>query len=170
MVYGPVSSVTNDTSNNSQISSIPSMNNNQISAMLTSGNIDPKFAVMLINQMTANNVNSILFGDNEQGESSDYLGSDIFGSTTNDNDFTNLGITSLSSNILSQSNSLQGGPTQFEMSIYSTLIGKTVTAKNPSTNSEISGKVTGVQNQSGKVILDIGGTMVPVENLTKIKG
>jgi hypothetical protein len=113
--------------------------------------------------MTSNNVNSILFGNDQQAASSDYLGTDMFNTTS-----------ALSPNFIGGGTQDIFGQTslvspQYEMSVYSSLIGKTITALNPETGQQITDKVTGVLLQNGKVVLDVNGVIIPTENLLKIK-
>jgi len=161
MVVNPVFPVSSGKSRTNSIPTLPSdfSNNNQLYALLASGNVDPKFAVMLINQITDNNVNSIMFGSDQEQANANVLGNDLFGAGTDGDLSSTLGI----------SNPISSQPSQFELSVYSTLIGKTVTALNPQTNVELSGKVSSVQLQNGNVMLDVDGTLVPSQNLKKIK-
>jgi len=169
MVYGPISAVTNNKQGNIDTSQSASLNNSQISALLTSGNVDPKFATVLMNQMTTNNINSILFSDDNESSSSDFLGADLLGNTSSNNDSLSstfgMSGTSGTNNI----GSLQGVPMEFQMTVYSTLIGKSVTAVDPSTNTQVTGAVKSVQLQNGQVMIDINGTIIPAQNLLKIK-
>ena len=163
MADSSISPVTSNNTNFDPLTAVSSLNNTQIAASLTSGNIDPKFAVMLLNQMTSNNVNSILFGNDQQAASSDYLGTDMFNTTS-----------ALSPNFIGGGTQDIFGQTslvspQYEMSVYSSLIGKTITALNPETGQQITDKVTGVLLQNGKVVLDVNGVIIPTENLLKIK-
>jgi hypothetical protein len=136
-------------------------NNNQITSMLLNGNIDPKFARMLLSQMYNNNVNTILFGSEDTTGSSSSGSIDIFDtqSTASSSNFNSLG---------EAANFTSVSP-QYQMSVYSSLIGKTVTATKPLTNEQITGKVTSVQLQNGQVVLNVEGTLVPTGNLLKIQ-
>jgi len=150
-----VSSVTNGKSDASQISS---MNNNQIFTQLINSKDNPKLATLLLNQMTTNNVNSILFGnENNTTSSTDNIDFGVSGSTgtTNVNDM--FGTSAFSS-----------VSPQFELSVYSSLIGKIVTATDPSSGKEITGNVKSVLLENGKVMLDVNGVKVPPENLSRI--
>lgn len=141
------------------------LNNNQITAALVSGKMDPKFATILLNQMNSNNVDSILFGDqtNDQTTGTDMFGMQgmIPGNLQGTNTMNNTDVFGASS--------FSNFNPQFEMSIYSTLIGKTVTAVNPLTGKEITEKVTSVKVQNGKVSLDLNGVTVPTENLIRVQ-
>ncbi len=153
----PVSGSNNTSIDQSQLSS---MNNDQITSMLVGGNLDPKFAVMLLNQMSSNNVNSILFGNETDTSGIDFgvgslTPSNIPG-TTNINDTFGA---SAFSNVTPQ----------FQLSVYSSLIGKTVTAVNPSSGKNITDKVTSVLLQNGKAMLNLNGVIVPPENILGIK-
>lgn len=141
-------------------SQLSSMNNDQITSMLVGGNLDPKFAVMLLNQMSTNNVNSILFGNETETSGIDFgveslTPSNIPGATNINNTFG----ASAFSNVTPQ----------FELSVYSSLIGKTVTAVEPSSGKRVTDKVTSVLLQNGKVMLNVNGVIVPPENLLGIK-
>jgi hypothetical protein len=111
--------------------------------------------------MYNNNVNSILFGNEDTSGSSSTGNIDIFGTqaTSSQSNF----------NVLGQNTNFTDINPQFQMSVYSSLIGKTVTAKVPSTNGQITGKVTSVQLQNGQVTLNVDGTLVPTSNLIKIQ-
>jgi hypothetical protein len=152
--------------NNARIdaSQVSAMNNNQITSMLVGGNIDPKFATMLISQMTTNNVNSILFGNETNNQDSTNAGIDfgVSGLTP-----TNVPGTTNINDVFGASAFSNVSP-QFELSVYSSLIGKTVTATDPSSGKQITDKVKSVVLQNGKVMLDVNGVIVPPENLSKI--
>ena len=156
-----VSSVNNGRMDASQVSS---MNNNQITSMLVGGNIDPKFATMLIGQMTTNNVNSILFGNETSNQDSTNAGID-FG--VSDLTPTNVPGTTNINDVFGASAFSNVSP-QFELSVYSSLIGKTVTAINPATGKEITDKVKSVVLQNGQVMLDVNGVTVPPANIVRI--
>lgn len=166
MAIDPISSISNNTSGIDPAQA-SAMNNNQITAMLTSGKIDPKFATMLLNQMASNNVNSILFGNESSDGTSGTSDNDIFG-------MQNLvpnnlqGASSKTGNIFGESSFGNVSP-QFQMSVYSSLIGKTVTATDPATRKEIVGEVRSALLQGGKVVLNINGTIVPTENIVQIQ-
>jgi hypothetical protein len=163
MASEQISAISGSGSGNLDPTQANSFNNNEITSMLVKGNLDPKFATMLLNQMTSNNVNSILFGSESNNETSSTAFMD-FGlqGVSSSNTATNV------NDILGVSSNNYVTP-QFEMSVYSSLIGKTVTAINPSTGKEITDKVSSVQLQNGSVMLNINGVMVPPQNITKIK-
>lgn len=140
-----------------------SLNNNQITAMLLNKNIDPKFATILLNQMAANSMDSILFGSENEQQNADIFGSQ--GLTPN-----NLqGTTTLNNTDIFGATAFGSVSPQYEMSVYSALIGKTVMATDPLNGEQISGKVTSVQYQNGKVMLEVNGKFIPTENMTGIK-
>jgi hypothetical protein len=162
----PISGVSSST-NSTDISTAASMNNNQIMAALMNGNIDNKFANLLISQMASNNADSILFGD--QSSSSSGSSFDPFGSSDPFSSDTSNGNAITSQSILNNSSSSGYITPQFEMSVYSSLIGKTVTALDPSTGKQITNKVASVTVQNGKTVLMVGTTIIPPENLLKIQ-
>ncbi len=141
--------------------------NNSITSQLMAGNLDPKFASMLVSQMYNNNVNSILFGNEDTSGSSSTGNIDIFG--------TQAMSSQSNFNVLGQNTNFTGIDPQFQMSVYSSLIGKTVTATVPSTSQQITGKVLNVQLQNGQPTLNIipngktTGTLVPTTNIVKIQ-
>jgi len=135
--------------------------NSQMTALLMSGNLDPKFASLLVSQIYNNNVNSILFGNEDNSGQSDTGNIDIFNTSATQSQ-SNF-------NVLGQNTNFTGINPQFQMSVYSSLIGKTVTATAPSTNNPITGKVLSVQLQNGQVALNINGTLVPTSNIVKIQ-
>ena len=156
-------SVSSVNSGNLDPSKISGLNNDQITSALVSGNIDPKFATMLINQMTTNNVNSILFG-NETNNGTSSNGTDFGVSTSAPSNIP--GTTNI--NDMFGASAFSNVSPQFELSVYSSLIGKTVSAIDPSSGKEITDKVKSVVLQNGKVMLDINGVIVPPENLSRI--
>ncbi|MFH1710276.1 MAG: hypothetical protein ABH860_04300 [bacterium] len=155
MAYGSV----NPVSSSSNTAQIFSMNNNEIITQLLNSQDNPKFATVLLNQITSNNMNSILFGtENDTTSSSSNIDFGVSGltGTTNINDVFGA---SAFSNI----------SPQFELSVYSSLIGRTVTAKDPSSGKDITGQVKSVLLESGKAMLDIDGVTVPTENLSRVQ-
>jgi hypothetical protein len=158
-----VNPVSGNNSTSFDPSQLSSLDNNQITTLLVNGSLDPKFAVMLMNQMSTNNVDSILFGNqtgNDQSSNIDFGVSNLtpnnIPGTTNVNDTFGA---SAFSNVTPQ----------FQLSVYSSLIGKNVTAVDPLSGKQISGKVSGVQLQNGQVILNLSGTLVPTGNVVKIQ-
>jgi hypothetical protein len=163
MANESISAISGSGSGNLDPTQATTYNNDTITSMLVNGNLDPKFATMLLNQMTSNNVNSILFGSESNNETSSTAFMDFgLDSTSSSNTSSNV------NDILGVSSNTYVTP-QFQMSVYSSLIGKTVTAINPSTGKEITDKVTSVQMQNGSVMININGIIVPPANLTKIK-
>ena len=158
-----INSVSSVNSGNYDPSQISGLNNDQITTALVSGNIDPKFATMLINQMTTNNVNSILFGNETNNETSNN-GIDFGVSTSTPSNIP--GTTNI--NDVFGASAFSNVSPQFELSVYSSLIGKTVTAIDPSTGKEITDKVKSVVLQNGQVMLDLNGVIVPPANLIRI--
>jgi len=158
-----INSVSSVNSGNYDPSQISGLNNDQITTALVSGNIDPKFATMLINQMTTNNVNSILFGNETNNETSNN-GIDFGVSTSTPSNIP--GTTNI--NDMFGASAFSNVSPQFELSVYSSLIGKTVTATDPSTGKQVTDKVKSVVLQNGKVMLDVNGVIVPPENLSRI--
>jgi len=152
--------------NNGRIdaSQISALNNNRITSMLVGGNVDPKFATMLISQMTTNNVNSILFGNETNNQDSTNAGIDfgVSGLTP-----TNVPGTTNINDVFGASAFSNVSP-QFELSVYSSLIGKTVTAIDPSTGKQITDKVKSVLIENSQVMLDLNGITVPPANLVRI--
>jgi len=161
MSSGSISPISSSMAGNVNFNQNTFSDNGQISSMLTNGNIDPRFAQMLIAQMTANNVNNILFGSEDTNGTAGSGDLDVFGTqaTGSQNNFDAFGV----------SNGYTGVSSQFEMSVYSSLIGKTVTATDPSSGKQVTGKVTSVQTQNGNVAINVGGTIVTPENLLKIQ-
>jgi len=159
MASGSVNPVSSSNASNIYASQLFSMNNNQIVTQLMNSQDNPKFALALLNQMTTNNVDSILFGNDTTSSSSniDFGISGVTGTTTNVND--TYGAASAFSNV----------SPQFELSVYSSLIGKTVTAIDPSSGKEITDQVKSVLLQNGKAMLDVNGVVVPPENILKIQ-
>lgn len=161
MVNGPISAISSSTAAKVNFNQNTFSDNNQIASTLTAGNVDPKFAKMLLQQMASNSVNTILFGNQDTTGASDSGDLDVFGTQSTG--------TQSNSDILGQTSAFSGVSPQFEMSVYSSLIGKTVTAKNPLSSEQITGKVLNVQLQNNKAVLNINGTLVPTENLLKVQ-
>jgi len=158
-----ISPISGNSSTNSDASVVGALNNNQITSMLANGSIDPKFATLLLNQMTTNNVNSILFGSGTGNTTSTdssfdpFTGMSELGNGSNTNDM--FGISSMNSSVTPQ----------FEMSVYSSLIGRTIRATLPVSNQQIEGKVTGMSLQNGQAMLEVNGKLIPIGNLLSIK-
>ncbi len=155
-----VQSITNSSATGLDISQASSMTNNQITAALMNGNIDSKFASVLLNQMTANNVNSILLGDQDNTGASSKFDPFAGQSITDNVDSTDMFGSAASSSFVTP---------QFEMSVYSSLIGKKVTATDPSSGKQITDTVASVSVENGKAVLQVGKYSIPPENLIKIQ-
>jgi len=158
MAYGPVNPISSsDINNTTSASQVFSQNNNNLITQLMSSQSNPKLATVLLNQITDNNVNSILFGNDTTSSTANIdFGVSGYTGTTNINDIYGA---STGNNVSSQ----------FELSVYSSLIGKTVTAIDPSSGKNITGQVKSVLLQNGKAMLDVNGVTVPPENISKIQ-
>ena len=162
MASDAISAISSSNASSANLTQNPLGDNSQITSMLMSGNIDPKFAKMLLSQMYNNNVNTILFGNEDTTGSSSTGNIDIFSSQTS--------ASSSNFNALGQTANNTGISPQYEMSVYSSLIGKTITATKPLSNGQqITGKVSSVQLQNGQVVLNVEGTLVPTANILKIQ-
>jgi hypothetical protein len=161
MADNAVTPISSSSIGNADLTQNSLSDNNSLTSQLVSGNLDPKFASMLVTQMFNNNVNSILFGNEDTSGSSSTGNIDIFG--------TQAMSSQSNFNVLGQNSNFTDINPQFQMSVYSSLIGKTVTAKVPSTGEQITGKVSNVQLQNGQVVLNINDTLVPTSNLVKIQ-
>jgi len=113
--------------------------------------------------MTTNNVNSILFGNETNNETSNN-GIDFGVSTSTPSNIP--GTTNI--NDVFGASAFSNISPQFELSVYSSLVGKTVTAIDPSSGKEITDEVKSVVLQNGKVMLDLNGVTVPPANLVRI--
>jgi len=162
MAVDPVSTISGSSGTIDPTSAL-ALNNNQISALLVSGNLDPKFATLLLSQMSTNNTNSILFGGAQEGETADIFGMQ---GLVPDN---LLGTTSTSNTDIFGGGAFNNTSPQFELSVYSSLIGKTAKATNPMTGLQIEGVVKSVSLQNGVVMLEINGINIPTANLLSIK-
>jgi hypothetical protein len=165
MATNPISAISSSSTTTNNINNVDLQqntlsDNSQLTAMLMSGNIDPKFASLLLSQMYNNNVNTILFGSEDTTGSSSTGNIDIFDSAA---------APSSNFNVLGQTADNSGISPQYQMSVYSSLIGKTITATQPLTNGQITGKVTAIQLQNGQVMLNVSGTLVPTTNILKIQ-
>lgn len=117
------------------------------------------FSRILLEQMSSPNLDT-LFGNTQETNNSIFgagnLTSQFFGTSSTNN---------LLSNLLGQN--LSGG---LEMSIWSNLIGKTVTVVNSDTQAYVSGKVESITLQNGEPMLVLdNGTAVSPNNLVEIK-
>ena len=155
--------------NNFDPAQVASLNNNQITSLLVSGNLDPKFIKLLLSQMSDNNVNSILFGNENAQETSGNTGFDALGATglvpsniPTSNDISNSG------NVLG-SGSFTSITPQVELSVFSQLVGKTVSVSNPVTGKKTTDKVTSVFMQNGQIMLNVNGVVVPTTDLISVQ-
>ncbi len=122
--------------------------------------VDPQlFQLYLTSSMS--NLDSILFGDNNNNNQEDSL----FGSANPLASYPYANTqTAQSSSIFPSSYSM------FEQMINRAgLIGKTVDARDPNSSGIMSGKVTGVTTESGQLQIIVNGTTIPPENLVSIK-
>jgi len=120
------------------------------------------FALMLAQNLT-NNID-ILFGDETTSNNS------IFGSSTNFGSGSSNAFSSAFGTDFSglPTSGITGVSPAMEMITRSNLIGKTVEAINPSTGQKFSGKVESVSVEGGILLINVGGTPVPPENLIKV--
>jgi hypothetical protein len=167
MASSSVSPVNGNT--NFDASQVAAMSNNQITSLLVSGNLDPKFVNLLLSQMSNNNVSSILFG-NEDTTGGSSTGFDAFGAAglvpnnlPSDSSFG--GTDALSG---SSANTSSVSP-QFQLSVYSQLIGKTVTVVNPLNQQRVTDKVTSVELQNQQVVINVNGLIVSPSALVTIQ-
>jgi hypothetical protein len=161
--YSSIVPVSTKTTTAYDASQVASMTNSQISSKLMNGSLDPKFASLLMNQMTTNSINNILFGNEEDTSGSSALGStsDIFGG---------VGQSSTSSDIystMSQTGNYSSVSPQYQMSVYSSLIGKTVTGAETSGTS-ITGVVKSVYLDNNVVMLQLEKKSILATSLTSI--
>jgi hypothetical protein len=164
MGYNAILPVSNKTTSAYDASQIASMTNSQISSSLMKGNIDPKFAGLLMNQMTTNNINTILFGNEEDSSGSSALGatSDIFGGVAQSNTSSDIYST------MSQTGNYSNVSPQYQMSVYSSLIGKTVTVADPTGSTALTGTVKSVSLKNNEIMLQVNDKLVAAANLTSI--
>ena len=167
MTSSSVSSV-NSSVSNFDAAQVGSMSNDQITSLLVSGNLQPQFVTLLMNQMADNNLNSILFGS--QDTSGSGAGFDELGASglVPSNVPTSSSMNG-SDVFAASSTGLTGITPQMELSVYSQLIGKTVTAVNPLDQKKITDKVTSVQMQNGQVVLNLNGVLVATANVVSIQ-
>ena len=120
--------------------------------------ISPDFARLLMAQMSMPDLSSLFSTSGEEKTSPFGTTSDIF---------STLG--GSTSALTGASNLWSGLSPQMELSIWSNLIGKTIEALEVRTGEKIEGKVKSVLLQNGVVYLDVDGTLIPPQNLTKVK-
>ncbi|KAF0133323.1 MAG: hypothetical protein FD145_1341 [Candidatus Saganbacteria bacterium] len=129
---------------------------------------DPNsFALMLAQNM---NDFDILFGDEEKKDSSTFGSSSLFSSSPSSVSpyFGGLTGVDIPSDIGGQNTFFTGVSPAYEMIARSNLIGKTVEAVNPSTGQKFSGKVESVSVDGGILLINVGGTLLPPENLVSV--
>jgi hypothetical protein len=136
-----------------------------------SANTDPNsFALMLAQNM---NPFDILFGDENSSNSSSILGQQSFFNTFPNTSSSLTGGNSSGINFPSDlggvATGFNGVSAQYEMIARSNLIGKTVEAVEPGTHKTFTGKVEGVSVAGGILLINVGGTDVPPENLINVK-
>lgn len=164
MAYNAILPVNNNTKSSYDVSQVAALNNSQIASTLMNGTSDPRFAALLMNQMTTNSINNILFGNEEDTSGSSALGatSDIFGGVGQSNTSSDIYST------MSQTGNYSNISPQYQMSVYSSLIGKTVTASETSGSASITGVVKSVFLNNNAVMLQLEEKAVPANNLTSI--
>jgi hypothetical protein len=122
------------------------------------------FQILL--QQNMNNMMSSfnpLFNNEEENSSSSF-----FGSASNFLPSSNLNNgTDLFGQVTGQSSNTTNSPI-LEMIARSNLIGKTVEAVDPQTGSVITGKVQSVTYEGSLLLFDVGGKLIPPENLRKV--
>ena len=125
------------------------------------------FALML-----AQNLNSsfdVLFGDEESKNSAVFGDTNIFGaSSSNASSYLGDFGVNYMSDLGGQTSGITGVSPALEMIARSNLIGKNVEAVNPATGKQFSGKVESVDVEGGVLLINVGGTSVPPENLVKV--
>jgi hypothetical protein len=119
------------------------------------------FALLLAQNMSAFD---ILFGDENTSNNS------IFGESSNFGSTSSIYQSSAFGNAFSGAANMDitGVSPALEMIARSNLIGKTVEAVNPTTGKQFSGKVESVSVEGGILLINVGGTPVPPENLIKV--
>lgn len=158
-----ISGVTTNTPSSFDPTQISGLTNSQITALLMNQSINPSFATLLLNQISVNNVDTILFGDNSGASGND--GIDLTGEIPSNL----LGTSSLNlQDSLSAGNASSITP-QYEISVYSSLVGKTVVVLNPLSGAQEQGKVTSVDVKNGQAVLNLSGKLYPVANLISVK-
>ncbi len=163
MASSSVSPINN--SSNVDAAQLASLNNNQITSLLVSGNLDPKFVNLLMSQMSENDVNSILFGNDSSSTGFDELGASGLVPSNIPTSSSLAG-----SDVFAASSPTTSNVTpQFELSVFSQLIGKTVTVVDPQSQKRITSKVASVQLLNGQIVLSVNGILVPTSNIVSIQ-
>ncbi|MBU0572890.1 MAG: hypothetical protein KKH83_00200 [Candidatus Margulisbacteria bacterium] len=105
----------------------------------------------------------ILFGNDEDSKNS------IFGTSSDYSSlFGGAGTFNIPTDILGQGTVSSTTSTTLELIDRAALIGKTVTAVDPTTRKEFTGTVNSVSVESGMVLIKVGDIKVPSENLVTI--
>lgn len=131
---------------------------------------DPSFLKLYMAQLDQQSFDT-LFGD--EGLNNSIFGSDssnVFAtspSSTSDL-FGGTGSANLPSDIAGGNLSQIGGSQYLEMVAKSNLIGKTVSAVDPATKQQFTGKVESVSLDNGVLLLTVGGKKVPIESILSI--
>jgi len=138
-------------------------NNKGSSASSSSSNAD---MFRLLMQQNMNNMMSSfnpLFSNEEEDSSSSFFGS--AGNFLPSSDL-NTGINSYGQ--FTDQASTANNSIILEMIARSNLIGKTVEAVDPQTGQTITGKVQSVTYEGSLLLFDVGGKLIPPENLRKV--
>lgn len=130
---------------------------------------NPDFLKLLNEQMFVQNFD-ILFGDEEQRDSSIFGGGNVSNLAPSSSSpmFGGLTGAQMPSDLGGQTTFFNGVSPQFELIARANLIGKTVEAINPVTKQKFSGEVKSVILDGGILLIDIDGIKVPAENLLKV--
>lgn len=131
---------------------------------------DPNLFKLYLAQALDTNAFDILFGDEERRDSTIMGGQSIFGSSpTNVSPlFGGISTIDLPSDIGGQNTFFPTVNPSELLIARSNLIGKTVEAVNPSTKQTFSGTVNSVGLENGILLIEVGSTKVPPENLIKV--
>ena len=140
--------------------------------------INPDFMRLLLAQMSLPDLSSLFSNsDSDNNSSSPFGGSfdSLFGTNSSINSLNSISSLTGNNSLSSLSNSfgtsplLSGLSPQMELSIWSSLIGKTVTAIDAQTNARISGKVLSVAVQNEKALLEIAdGEFITPESVISV--
>jgi hypothetical protein len=132
---------------------------------------DPTFMQLLITQMRNPDLGSLFGTDDDESKSSLFGNtSELFGSSQNL--FSGINQNSSSAGLFGafgQTPLMSGITPQMELSIWSGLIGKTITARESTTGNSINGKIESVQLDLGAVKLKIGNNLIDPNALESIK-
>ncbi|MFA5098318.1 MAG: hypothetical protein WC490_06825 [Candidatus Margulisiibacteriota bacterium] len=139
-----------------------------------SGGVNTDFIRILLAQMSLPDLSGLFASDDNNNDSSPFGGAfdSMFNTNASLNTISSLtGNNSLSSLSDSYGTSplLSGLSAQMELSIWSSLIGKTVTSIDPQTNEKVSGKVLSVAIQNEKALLEIAdGEFITPESVISV--